>query len=240
MNYLYVRKIKNVRHSAGFTLIELLVVVAIIAVLIGILIPALNSARDRAKMIVCGNNLRTVGQGEMLYAQSYNDILTPLFRIRPQIPYNDDCHQVSRWDTTGYCENATGPGPYPISAGLLTHDNRTSLKGIGILDGTAYGNVAEMLMDPAVKTRPMYNTFMHYEAVWSFGSVLRLSTLETPQPLFVCPISVAGYFLTEGPHKNSANFLYTDDHVRVWPKEHYVDHPASATLWTWATLFSDY
>lgn len=53
----------------GFTLIELLVVVAIIAVLMAILLPSLNHARNNAKMVVCGSNLRQIGTAFMLYMQ---------------------------------------------------------------------------------------------------------------------------------------------------------------------------
>jgi len=66
---------RPVGAARGFTLIELLVVVAIIALLLAILLPALNGAREQADQLRCGTNLRSLGQAAMYYAQANRETL---------------------------------------------------------------------------------------------------------------------------------------------------------------------
>ncbi|MBX3367059.1 MAG: type II secretion system protein [Phycisphaeraceae bacterium] len=66
----------------GFSLIELLVVIFIISILLGIMLPALPRARDAARKVRCGANLRSIGQSVEMYKDRYREVF-PVARYMP-------------------------------------------------------------------------------------------------------------------------------------------------------------
>src|ERR1043166_6659695 len=75
------------RPRRGFTLIELLVVIGIIAVLVGLMLPALSRARESANRAACLSNLRQFGQAMIMYANQSRDCV-PLGHMADEFQWN--------------------------------------------------------------------------------------------------------------------------------------------------------
>jgi prepilin-type N-terminal cleavage/methylation domain-containing protein len=122
----------------GFTLIELLVVIAIIAVLIGLLLPAVQKVRESASRSQCANNLHQLGLGVQMYHDNYH--LIPYSRYKDHgtwavllMPYLEQDNLLHLWDPnktyfqqsaafrlqpvpTYYCPSRRGPSTAPTAS----------------------------------------------------------------------------------------------------------------------------
>lgn len=102
------RRVGKPACGGGFTLIELLVVVAIVALLAGLLLPALRGARASARLAACGSNLRQLGAAVHTYANDHAGLLPRGPTPAEALPFDFSGHRIA---TNQLWTGSAGPFP---------------------------------------------------------------------------------------------------------------------------------
>ncbi|MFH1748599.1 MAG: type II secretion system protein [Planctomycetota bacterium] len=211
----------------AFTLIELLVVVAIIALLISILMPALGQARASGKLAVCASNLRQLGTGIHAYAIEYAGFIPRGPEPEPDNPYDFTANTVA---TNQLWIGVEGMGPPPA--------HPREYQGLGCLltttcpDPKVYYCPADDIADrthelPKIGTdQDAYSSYLyrqldHLSPDYSRGLLDELGTNEfDDQVIRVEALALDMNSLGPGTYYHSnhnaktANILYRDASVR--------------------------
>jgi prepilin-type N-terminal cleavage/methylation domain-containing protein len=140
------------RRECAFTLIELLVVVAIIAVLIGLLLPAIQKVREAANRAACSNNLKQLGLAVHAYhdvyhffppsAICYGWVTWPVFLE----PYIEQGNIYKMWNLQKrYSEQSSNPDPRPYNVPIFFCPSRRSAASVGFsVDDISAGPAASL------------------------------------------------------------------------------------------------
>ncbi len=117
------------KHRRAFTLIELLVVIAIIALLVSILMPSLQKAKEMAKDVICLSNQKNISLAIYLYAQDYEDTL-PYTRSwnsnRPSIDWDQRIGRIAE----NFTPSTASPGDLrAFYDGYVDYNNNSNTEG---------------------------------------------------------------------------------------------------------------
>ncbi len=149
----------------GFTIIELLVVIAIIALLTGILLPSLQTARRQAKMISCGSNMRQLILGLVTYAEDNGSLLPP-HPSTIQAPVNYHRPFELNWN-----RNAVGP-PGDVNSKSYHHAGRylgSYLKDVRVFNCTLSAIKDSTPWPPVTSGQTPTGTYGQFYASGSFA-----------------------------------------------------------------------
>jgi prepilin-type N-terminal cleavage/methylation domain-containing protein/prepilin-type processing-associated H-X9-DG protein len=166
------------KRNAAFTLVELLVVIGIIAVLIGILMPALSAARKQAKLVACASNMRQIATAAILYCGDNKGYLPPRFNAGIEsINYSGNgINNYIYLESQGTAGFACNLGIL-CTGGYLASFNPATFFGTSPTSSSNNLNLAPMRFDPAVDAQNLalqvdwaYSSDYFFNPHWAYTS----------------------------------------------------------------------
>ena len=126
------------KKNNAFTLVELLVVISIIALLVSILLPALNKAREQAHFVMCSTQMRQIGLAELEYADDYEDRFTPgdwtgfVITAPKGIYFSDAARNMGHLLLGKYLPLPTSDGQYILWCPAAIRDTKRNVIGTSL------------------------------------------------------------------------------------------------------------